>query len=790
MADFGFARHLESASLAETLCGSPLYMAPEILRYEKYDAKADLWSVGAVLYEMCVGKPPFRAANYVELLKRIEKGEDRIRFPDDRTEDSYRREEMRLQEEGRDVEEVIRPHTVDEDMKSLIRALLKRKPVERMTFESFFSCDIVEEGRLRSVKALQSSSSSLSNSATPVATRVAPSIPKQAKEPGSSAPTKAPQGVDAETQQTTIVRSYFKPKYVVGGKRAPRAPRREDRVATSAQEQQSEAGEASSLEDNVLETPGSSVTHLPMTPGPPVETPKKAAQISPTMAAATVTPSTRPQRAKTEDEDKGYVMVEKRNVEVNALADGIAEVNLAKTANEQRGGAWGALAVVRRPSRLGRLASGLGAGVGFAGLSPPSPSSPSLQAAIVHRTVQTSPPAAPSPRLACTPPNAPFAIPLGARRPSFNRRTSHNNDTGLPRFSIPSPNNQVALIASSAPTTATTGGGSPVSYTTPTQGIGMPSPSSSALSRAISMASIRLFGVPTGMSLRSSNVRRSLRLGLGAGNFLSTSPVNALEYHGSDPAEQNLLNLLHDYGQKSFVLSEFADAKLSLFYSEGPHQGNYDEAGRHVGSSGSTSSSVYAAEGRKAVPPSQSAATMSLSSEVVAAEALVLYVKSLSFLQRGIDATKDYIEARTVRYSNPYQASVEVNDAVQWLRAKFNDGYERAEFARSKATSEEMPDSAQHADKMIFDKALEIARGAALEELGSNRDVSDQSWSADKCLLAYETASSMLMALLDPGEDGMELSDASTGTIERFVKSIQKRMASLQQRYEGPSLPV
>ncbi|EGO26925.1 hypothetical protein SERLADRAFT_343729, partial [Serpula lacrymans var. lacrymans S7.9] len=72
IADFGFARSLPNAMMAETLCGSPLYMAPEILRYEKYDAKADLWSVGAVLYEMAVGKPPYRAMNHVELLKKIE----------------------------------------------------------------------------------------------------------------------------------------------------------------------------------------------------------------------------------------------------------------------------------------------------------------------------------------------------------------------------------------------------------------------------------------------------------------------------------------------------------------------------------------------------------------------------------------------------------------------------------------------------------------------------------------------------------------------------------------------
>lgn len=105
--------------MAETLCGSPLYMAPEILRYERYDAKADLWSVGAVLYEMCTGKPPFRAQNHVELLRRIEKGEDRIKFPDERSQPGEVAE-------------------VPADLKSLIRTLLKRNPAERMSFDQFF----------------------------------------------------------------------------------------------------------------------------------------------------------------------------------------------------------------------------------------------------------------------------------------------------------------------------------------------------------------------------------------------------------------------------------------------------------------------------------------------------------------------------------------------------------------------------------------------------------------------------------------------------------------------------
>lgn len=118
LADFGFARVLPSTSLAETLCGSPLYMAPEILRYERYDAKADLWSVGTVLYEMVTGRPPFRASNHVELLRKIENADDVIKFP--------------------------RETVVSADMKALIRALLKRSPIGRLTFESFFDHPVVK----------------------------------------------------------------------------------------------------------------------------------------------------------------------------------------------------------------------------------------------------------------------------------------------------------------------------------------------------------------------------------------------------------------------------------------------------------------------------------------------------------------------------------------------------------------------------------------------------------------------------------------------------------------------
>ncbi|ORX75343.1 kinase-like protein, partial [Anaeromyces robustus] len=50
LADFGFARSLTSTNLASTLCGSPLYMAPEILNCKTYTANVDLWSLGTILY--------------------------------------------------------------------------------------------------------------------------------------------------------------------------------------------------------------------------------------------------------------------------------------------------------------------------------------------------------------------------------------------------------------------------------------------------------------------------------------------------------------------------------------------------------------------------------------------------------------------------------------------------------------------------------------------------------------------------------------------------------------------
>jgi hypothetical protein len=71
--DFGLARAADDASISQSglIAGTPMYMAPEQARGESIDHRADLFSLGSVLYTMCSGRPPFRAANTMAVLKRV-----------------------------------------------------------------------------------------------------------------------------------------------------------------------------------------------------------------------------------------------------------------------------------------------------------------------------------------------------------------------------------------------------------------------------------------------------------------------------------------------------------------------------------------------------------------------------------------------------------------------------------------------------------------------------------------------------------------------------------------------
>jgi calcium/calmodulin-dependent protein kinase I len=70
LADFGLSKNFGDEKLM-TSCGSPGYVAPEVLECETYDKLVDMWSVGVILYILLVGYPPFYADSDPELFKKI-----------------------------------------------------------------------------------------------------------------------------------------------------------------------------------------------------------------------------------------------------------------------------------------------------------------------------------------------------------------------------------------------------------------------------------------------------------------------------------------------------------------------------------------------------------------------------------------------------------------------------------------------------------------------------------------------------------------------------------------------
>ena len=74
IADLGFARLLQSDDLSQTMCGTPLVMAPEVLYGKKYNHKADVWSLGIVMFEMLTGFSPFTGRDRDDLARNLDKG--------------------------------------------------------------------------------------------------------------------------------------------------------------------------------------------------------------------------------------------------------------------------------------------------------------------------------------------------------------------------------------------------------------------------------------------------------------------------------------------------------------------------------------------------------------------------------------------------------------------------------------------------------------------------------------------------------------------------------------------
>ncbi|XP_045772991.1 serine/threonine-protein kinase unc-51 isoform X4 [Maniola jurtina] len=160
IADFGFARFLEEGNMAVTLCGSPMYMAPEVIMSLKYDAKADLWSLGTIVYQCLTGKAPFQATTPHELKAFYENSVD-------------------LQPKM--------PAGTSPELCNLLIGLLRRNARERMPFEVFFNHPFLQRPRTTSINKTSS------NSAVPTSAPRAPlSVPQSQPQPVAQ-PAKKPQ---------------------------------------------------------------------------------------------------------------------------------------------------------------------------------------------------------------------------------------------------------------------------------------------------------------------------------------------------------------------------------------------------------------------------------------------------------------------------------------------------------------------------------------------------------------------------------------------------------------------
>jgi len=84
--DFGLCKLIPKEGNTHTFCGTPEYIAPEILKGYRYNFSVDYWSFGVLLYEMLTGHTPFHGNDEEELFKQIQQAP--VRYPKDISDES------------------------------------------------------------------------------------------------------------------------------------------------------------------------------------------------------------------------------------------------------------------------------------------------------------------------------------------------------------------------------------------------------------------------------------------------------------------------------------------------------------------------------------------------------------------------------------------------------------------------------------------------------------------------------------------------------------------------------
>ena len=124
LSDFGFSKFMEENELTTTQLGTPATGAPEIMIGEEYNSKADLWSVGVIIFQLLYNTLPFPGRTRAELKRAI------------------------LQSKGVKLPENNK-NPITEICFDLINRLLKKDPDERIEFEDYFKHKFFSESHLK-----------------------------------------------------------------------------------------------------------------------------------------------------------------------------------------------------------------------------------------------------------------------------------------------------------------------------------------------------------------------------------------------------------------------------------------------------------------------------------------------------------------------------------------------------------------------------------------------------------------------------------------------------------------
>ena len=120
LADFGFATCLPKEGFLTRRCGTPTYIAPEVWKRKPYGYACDMWSIGAVIYTMVDGWPPFNGRDNKEIRRQTCKGQVRFASP------CWDR--------------------VSVDAKNLILGLLAVEPSQRLTVHQALQSNWIQSG--------------------------------------------------------------------------------------------------------------------------------------------------------------------------------------------------------------------------------------------------------------------------------------------------------------------------------------------------------------------------------------------------------------------------------------------------------------------------------------------------------------------------------------------------------------------------------------------------------------------------------------------------------------------